>query len=592
MKSIVVFLFSFLFFLNFAHGEPLTDQNRAEFPTKNYLADKNPGFENGKAGWTASGGTFTTVTSGSNFMGIGKANATWDSSGAAQTLTSKAFTIPNGLAGTNGLMRCKTMNPSATTTTTMGVWDGTTLTQQTTIAASALAKFVDIPFIFGAATTTVAIRFTAVAADEPIISIDDCYIGTNFNIGDLTPITDWVSYTPTFVGFGTATSINFKSRRVGSNLEVKGAFTTGTTTAVANSITIGYNGSNGNVLVDVTASPPSSLCGIGGQAATAATFFGLYVLTPSSSQNLVNLSRQDSASNDAVLAGLGTITGSSILVNVQFSVPIAGWSNQSAVRVDQSNFGWTAYTPTFTGIGTATNVSYFYRRNGQMLEVRGTHTNGTVAASLWSMSLPSSLVIDTSAVSINNTTSNPGMQLGQQIDNGSTTSISNIVTATATSTSLVYSGSPLGSSAKLTPTNGSVTNVSSASVSIMFSVPISGWNENQRAPLLVGSVTQPGGGIEKLIRGTVLASACTLVRGSPGVTLSGSSAGAGCTITFDSGLFSAPPSCVFTSSTGNGCANSNTNLITSTVAKFINEACSTATGINTGEIYFMCMGPN
>lgn len=46
-----------------------------------------------------------------------------------------------------------------------------------------------------------------------------------------TPITDWQPYTPTFTSFGTATSINFLWRRVGSSIEVKGNFVAGTTVA-------------------------------------------------------------------------------------------------------------------------------------------------------------------------------------------------------------------------------------------------------------------------------------------------------------------------------------------------------------------------
>ena len=85
----------------------LSDVDRTEIVYKNELKELNPGAENGTAKWTASGGTFTTATSGTNYMGIGKANFTWDASAANQTLTSPSVTISNGLAGTNGLWRCK-----------------------------------------------------------------------------------------------------------------------------------------------------------------------------------------------------------------------------------------------------------------------------------------------------------------------------------------------------------------------------------------------------------------------------------------------------------------------------------------------------
>lgn len=154
----------------------LNDTDRAEFAIKNLLAEKNPGFENKTSGWTASGGTLSVATSGSNFQGIGKVSGTWDSSGAGQTLTGPSYTITNGMAGTNGVLRCKVMTPSGTSSHTLGLWDGSTLSQAVTIPSSTVSQYVYINFIFGAAASTIAPRFTSVAADEPLVSIDDCGI--------------------------------------------------------------------------------------------------------------------------------------------------------------------------------------------------------------------------------------------------------------------------------------------------------------------------------------------------------------------------------------------------------------------------------
>jgi hypothetical protein len=59
----------------------------------------NPGFENGKARWTNVGGTFNIVTSGSNFLGIGKSSATWQASAGSQYLESETVTVPVALQG-------------------------------------------------------------------------------------------------------------------------------------------------------------------------------------------------------------------------------------------------------------------------------------------------------------------------------------------------------------------------------------------------------------------------------------------------------------------------------------------------------------
>ena len=61
------------------------------------------------------------------------------------------------------------------------------------------------------------------------------------------PITDWVEYTPTFVGFGTVSDVTVFSRRNGDSLEIHGTFTSGVATAVPATMTLGYNGKNGGI---------------------------------------------------------------------------------------------------------------------------------------------------------------------------------------------------------------------------------------------------------------------------------------------------------------------------------------------------------
>jgi hypothetical protein len=70
--------------------------------------------------------------------------------------------------------------------------------------------------------------------NEVYIIVSD---GTNWRVVEHKTTTPWTAYTPTFTGFGTATSINFKWMRVGANLFVEGTFTHGTCTAVENRIT-------------------------------------------------------------------------------------------------------------------------------------------------------------------------------------------------------------------------------------------------------------------------------------------------------------------------------------------------------------------
>lgn len=60
------------------------------------------------------------------------------------------------------------------------------------------------------------------------MNIDCIYFGRQKQAPSGAPVTDWVSYTPSFTGFGTVTAINAWWRRVGDSIEISGTFTTGT----------------------------------------------------------------------------------------------------------------------------------------------------------------------------------------------------------------------------------------------------------------------------------------------------------------------------------------------------------------------------
>lgn len=167
-----------LFFTNTASAG-LNDVDKAYLPSLNIMS--NPGFELGKLGWSASGGTFSLVTSGSNLL-IGGVSSTWDSGSAAQTLTSSAITIPHGLKSKNGIGYCTIQTPSGTASHKIQVYDGTNVVAETNVFSSASPVKSGINFIMPS-SGTVAIRILSVASDEPLIAIDDCYLGEANNIG-------------------------------------------------------------------------------------------------------------------------------------------------------------------------------------------------------------------------------------------------------------------------------------------------------------------------------------------------------------------------------------------------------------------------
>jgi len=65
----------------------------------------------------------------------------------------------------------------------------------------------------------------------------------------------------------------------------------------------------------------------------------------------------------------------------------------------QLNSNWTSYTPTFSGLGTCSGISFAYRLIGEMLEVRGEFTSGTTTANIAEIRLPTGYDVTNQATS-------------------------------------------------------------------------------------------------------------------------------------------------------------------------------------------------
>ena len=163
------------------------------------------------------------------------------------------------------------------------------------------------------------------------------------------------------------------------------------------------------------------------------------------------------------------------------------YTNQESIKVISDGANWqildrfasvapTAYTPTFTGFGTVSNVRMAWSRSGSYASLFGTITMGTTTATTPSFSFPGSMPgIDTAAITIGNTTGNSGCIVGKWTEGGTINGNGSIVTATGTNSSLLYFGQANSSSAELTPylTNG--WSVNSQVLSMNAIIPIDGW---------------------------------------------------------------------------------------------------------------------
>jgi hypothetical protein len=137
----------------------------------------NPGWETVTTGYTASGGTYTRTTTAANVAsGIGAGS--WDSNGAAQTLLSGSLTIPAGAYGQNGVVSCKLKCDTGTCTHTLTADDGTNHLASAQAITSSTSQYprTSVNFIFPS-SGSVRLKLASVAADEPTVYIDDCYLG-------------------------------------------------------------------------------------------------------------------------------------------------------------------------------------------------------------------------------------------------------------------------------------------------------------------------------------------------------------------------------------------------------------------------------
>lgn len=233
IKFILAFALAFSPTLGYAQ---LNDYSRQELSYVNVLAAFNGGFESGTAKWTASGGTFAAVTSGSNLL-EGKGSTTWNSNGAAQTLTSQAVTVKNGYFGRNCEASIVTQTPSGTATHLVQSWDGSNVLASATIVSSTLPRAQTVTFPCPQ-SGTFALRLLSVNADEPLIALDEGYLGLARNVGVADLQTPWTAFTPSgsWVSNTTYTGL---WRQVGPDYHFRvRAATSGAPTATA--LTINY----------------------------------------------------------------------------------------------------------------------------------------------------------------------------------------------------------------------------------------------------------------------------------------------------------------------------------------------------------------
>jgi hypothetical protein len=191
---------------------------------------------------------------------------------------------------------------------------GVTSTNCVTTSTDSKWALYKIPFVLGATSNGISIASSGNVTGT--VYIDDAFVGVG-NILDTQPlIGPWTSYTPTFTGFGTVTSVETKWRQVGSNIEISGSFITGTVSASTASITL-----------------PNSYTTAGTSVIPSLQVAGVYQRNASNGNGLILIEANSTtifpSAAISTINGLAKINGSSLAGSTEkqsffATVPIAG----------------------------------------------------------------------------------------------------------------------------------------------------------------------------------------------------------------------------------------------------------------------------
>lgn len=196
-------------------------------------------------------------------------------------------------------------------------------------------------------------------------------------------VTDWQSYTPTFAGFGTVSSISFKYRQVGDSYEVKGTFEAGTPTATAASITL-----PGGASIDSNkmSSWPNEILGQynttnAGASGIWTNGVGGVVGWQSSDSTKIFFGYQNTSDASSTVSSMG-VAGSTIVnaganVFVSFRVPVSGKSANVILSEDVGGrqIAFRAHKTSSQAIPSAAATLITFDTN--LFDTVGAHSNGT-----------------------------------------------------------------------------------------------------------------------------------------------------------------------------------------------------------------------
>ena len=199
-------------------------------------------------------------------------------------------------------------------------------------------------------TYKIAVITAQTSTSSYVVNFNDFKIGPQTSpIG--VPMSDWVSYTPTFQGFGTPSTIECQWRRVGDSVQIKGKFIAGTATAVEARMSL----PSGLTSADTTKIPSIQYAGSAALNAVSAAIRDVLI---EPSVTYLTFGQQSSTTAGLTKDTGSNITGTGVGISFVAQVPIAGWSSnvQLSNDTDTRIVELSAYTASSTTVtsGTAT----------------------------------------------------------------------------------------------------------------------------------------------------------------------------------------------------------------------------------------------
>lgn len=151
--------------------------------------------------------------------------------------------------------------------------------------------------------------------------------GSNWQVSDHSYPGTAVSYTPTFAGVGTPTTVAIYSKRAADHLELYGSFSTGTVSATTATITVGFNGTNSNVTVDANKLVTSSVNQLIGYASIGGTTASTYtMLANGGTTGVIYFGILSATANGLQSQAGNNLFGSAQQVSFFAKVPITNWN--------------------------------------------------------------------------------------------------------------------------------------------------------------------------------------------------------------------------------------------------------------------------